>query len=66
LLQGPVPRRIVAKPIPLQHLHGALLRRLLLPGQFDLVFMLVPDPAFRNNHFRAQAYYHVEGTKVLH
>jgi hypothetical protein len=24
------------------------------------------DPAFRNNHFRAQADYHVEGAKVLH
>ena len=95
---------LLSKPIPLQHLHGALLRRLLLPGQFDLVFMLVrdpvqrmiseyrharemwrpeallsfsawlriclglarTDPAFRNNHFRAQADYHVEGAKVLH
>ena len=95
---------LLSKPIPLQHLHGALLRRLLLPGQFDLVFMLVrdpvqrmiseyrharemwrpeallsfsawlriclrltrTDPAFRNNHFRAQADYHVEGARVLH
>jgi hypothetical protein len=94
----------LSKPVPLQHLHGALLRRLILPDQFDLVFMLVrdpvqrmiseyrhardlwrpeallsfsvwlriclrlvrSDPAFRNNHFRAQADYHVEGAKVLH
>lgn len=95
---------LLSKPIPLQHLHSTLLRRLLLPGQFDLVFMLVRDPvqrmvseyrharemwrpegllpfstwlriclrlarmdpAFRNNHFRAQADYHIEGAKVLH
>ena len=94
----------LSKPVPLQHLHGALLRRLVLPDQFDLVFMLVrdpvqrmiseyrharemwrpeallsfsawlriclrltrSDPAFRNNHFRAQADYHVEGAKVFH
>ena len=94
----------LSKPVPLQHLHGVLLRRLFLPDQFDLVFMLVrdpvqrmiseyrhprelgrpeallsfsawlriclklvrSDPAFRNNHFRAQADYHVEGAKVLH
>ena len=94
----------LSKPVPLQHLHGALLKRLLLPGQFDLVFMLVrdpvqrmiseyrhsrglgrpeamlpfsawlriclrlvrSDPSFRNNHFRGQADYHVDGAKVLH
>jgi hypothetical protein len=94
----------LSKPIPLQHLHAVLLKRLLLPDQFHLVFMLVrdpvqrmiseyrharemgrlearlsfstwlriclrlvrSDPAFRNNHFRAQADYHVEGVKVLH
>ncbi|HUQ38053.1 MAG TPA: sulfotransferase family 2 domain-containing protein [Aestuariivirga sp.] len=94
----------LSKPVPLQHLHGALLRRLILPDQFDLVFMLVrdpvqrmlseyrhsrelgrpeallsfsvwlqislrlvrSDPAFRNNHFRAQADYHIEGARVLH
>jgi hypothetical protein len=94
----------LSKPVPLQHLHGALLGRLLLPCQFDLVFMLARDPvqrmiseyrharelrrpeallsfsawlriclnlasidpSFRNNHFRAQADYHVEGAKIFH
>jgi hypothetical protein len=94
----------LSKPVPLQHLHGAFLKRLLLPGQFDLVFMMVRDPvqrmiseyrhsrnlarpeamlpfsnwlrislglarldpAFRNNHFRSQADYRVDGAKILH
>jgi hypothetical protein len=94
----------LSKPVPLQHLHGALLKRLLLPGQFDLVFMMVRDPvqrmiseyrhsrnlarpeamlpfsnwlrmslslarmdpAFRNNHFRSQADYRIDGAKILH
>ena len=94
----------LSKPIPLQHLHGALLRRLVHPDQFDLVFMIVRDPvdrmiseyrharqmgrpeallpfstwlricltlarsdlAFRNNHFRSQAHYHIDGARVLH
>ena len=38
---------LLSKPVPLQHLHAALLRRVLLPAQFDLVFMLVRDPVQR-------------------
>lgn len=36
-----------SKPVPLQHLHGAILERLFHPRQFDHVFMVVRNPVDR-------------------